>query len=159
MGIWKYIYVFYVIIVWSFIFIYFKPSRLKELLPVSLLGILVLFLAEENLVTLGLYNFPNAMFPIFGIPFFHLIWGAGAAIVVMNFIPQAFSKKMFAILVFTAVTMLFEYFPENFANAATHMGNYSVTHDAIQDFLSLFILVTLSEGLFGRCIKRSRTNS
>lgn len=159
MSIWRYIYVFYVIIVWAVIFVFIKPQRLKALLPVSLLGVLVLFLTEEFLVTAGLYKFSNAFLPVFGIPFFHLLWGAGAAIIVMNFMPQSFIKKLFTILIFTVITMIFEYFPENYANKATHVGKYSEIHDAIQDFLSLLILVTFSEGFFGKRIKRFRSNS
>ena len=154
----KYIYIIYVLIVWGLVFTFIKPQRIKELLPVSLLSALVLFASEKYLMTLGLYSFPNAFLPIFGVPFLHLLWGAGGGIIVMNFIPQSFAKKMFAILIFTVINGAFEQIPEMYGQAA-RLGAYSEFHDFIQDLLSLIIFVTISEGLLGKRIQRYRTNS
>lgn len=72
--------------------------------------------------------------------------------------PQSFLGKLFSMLIFTVITLIFEYFPGHYDKAA-HIGKYTEVHDAIQDFISLVILVTFSEGLFGNRIKRLRTNS
>jgi hypothetical protein len=51
-----YTHVFYMIIVWAFIFLYIKPKRLKELLPVGFLSLLLVFLIDIYLITLNLYQ-------------------------------------------------------------------------------------------------------
>lgn len=151
MGFWRYIYILYVIITYGAAFILMKPKRIKEMLPIALIGILVLFLTEEYLITLGLYTFPNAILPIFGIPFFHLLWAGAAAMILMNYMPLDYSRKLLVILAFTLLTMIFEYFPEHH-DKAQHLGKYSEIHDSIQDFISLILVVTLSEGFFGKRI-------
>ena len=154
MGLWRYIYILYVVITYGAAFILIKPKRIKELLPIAFIGIAVIFLTEEYLITLGLYQFPNAILPIFGIPLFHLLWAGAAAIIFMNYMPQGFMKKLLVILVFTVLTMIFKYFPEHH-DVAQHLGMYSEIHDAIQDFISLILVVWISEGLFGKHIHSS----
>lgn len=151
MGIWKYIYLIYLLITLCAVFIIVKPKRIKELLPVAFVGIAILFLTEKYLLTLGLYEFSNALVPILGIPLFHLLWGIPAAIILMNFIPRKFAWKLLVILAFTLITMAFEYFPEHHG-MARHLGKYGEIHDCIQDYISLILVVWFSEGLFGRHI-------
>ena len=155
MDFWRYIYIYYVIITWGTVFFLMKPRRIKELLPIALIGIIILFSTEKYLLTLDLFRFPNAVFPIFGVPFFHLIWGGAAAMIFLNFMPQNFAKKLLTVLVFTGITLLFEYFPEHHGKAQ-HIGKYSEIHDAIQDFFSLVLVLWFSEGFFG---KRIHSNS
>ena len=157
MDFWQYIYITYLIITYGAAFILMKPKRIKEMLPIALIGIIVLFLTEEYLITLGLYKFPNAILPIFGVPFFHLLWAGAAAMIFMNFMPVDFAKKLLVILVFTLLTMLFEYFPEHH-DKAQHLGKYSEIHDAIQDCISLILVVWFSEGLFGKRIHSNKKN-
>lgn len=54
MRFWRYIYIFYMIITLGVVFILMKPKRIKEMLPVALIGIVILFLTEEYLITLNL---------------------------------------------------------------------------------------------------------
>jgi hypothetical protein len=143
--------IIYLVIVWGFIAIFIKPHRIKELLPIAVIGFLVLFLTEKYLITLGLYEFTKPILPIFGIPLLHLLWGAGSAIVVMNFMPQNIIKQLFILLIFTFITMIFEYFPEHLG-LTKHLGKYSEIHDAIQDYLSLIVVIWLSEGFFKKSI-------
>ncbi|NJD02233.1 MAG: hypothetical protein FIA99_06460 [Ruminiclostridium sp.] len=153
MNFWYFIYLYYTIIVCLVILVLFwrNPKRIKELFPTVILGFVVQFLTEEFLINAGLYQFPNAFLPIFGIPLCHLLWGAGGAIVVMYFIPRKFLKKLFVILIFTVITLMFEYIPEH-VGKAEHLGKYNMILDAMQDYLSLIVLVFFSEGLFGKRI-------
>jgi hypothetical protein len=154
MGFWRFIYLFYVIITYGAVFILLKPKRIKEMLPIALVGIIVLFLTEEYLITVGLYKFPNAILPVFGIPLFHLLWAGAAAMIFMNFMPVGFSKKLLVILAFVLLTMIFEYFPEHH-DKSLHLGKYSEIHDAIQDFISLILVVWFSEGFFSKRIHQN----
>jgi hypothetical protein len=151
MNLLKDIYLYYALLVLIVVFILYKinPNRIKELLPISIISLAVLFLSEEYLITTGLYQFTNALIPIFGVPLFHLIWGAGSGIIVMFFMPQKFVNKLFVILVFTFVTELFEYIPEHI-DKAKHLGKFNEFHDFIQDFISLSLLVFFSEGFFSK---------
>lgn len=143
--------IIYLIIAWGFIALFIKPQRIKELLSISIIGFIVLFFTEKYLVTLGLYEFTNPSLPIFGIPLLHLLWGAGSAIVFMNFMPKNFIKQIFILLIFTIVTMVFEYFPEHMG-LTKHLGKFTEIHDAIQDFISLILVLWLSEGFFRKRI-------
>lgn len=84
MNIGHYIHVIYSIIVWVAVFILIKPKHLRELLPVALFSVIVLFGAEVYTLTLGLGWFNNPFLPIVGVPLFHLVWGAGSGIIFMN---------------------------------------------------------------------------
>lgn len=147
----KYIHIIYAVIVWGFVLTFIKPQRIKSLLPVAILSALILFVAEMFLITLNLYKFDNPVISIGGIPLFHLIWGAGSGIVVMNYMKRDFAGKFLMVVFFTLVTLAFEYTAESIG-ATTHLGKYTEIHDAFQDLVTLVALVWVSEGLWGRVI-------
>lgn len=147
----NYIHIIYAVIVWGFIFVFIKPQRIKNLLPVAVLSAVILFAAEMFLITLNLYRFNNPMISIGGIPLFHLVWGAGSGIVVMNFMKRDFASKFLLVVFFTLVTLAFEYASESIG-ATTHLGRYTEIHDAFQDFTILITLVWISIGLWGEII-------
>lgn len=91
------------------------------------------------------------MLSILGVPLFHILWAGPGAMILMNFMPVDFAKKLLVILIFTLVTMAFEYFPEHH-DMSQHLGKYSEIHDAIQNMISLILVVWFSEGLFGKRI-------
>lgn len=151
MNITSYIHVIYAVIVWGFALIFIKPKRIKELLPISILAMIILFVAEYFLISLNLYRFNSPMLPIGGIPLFHLIWGAGSGIVVLHYMKKGFTEKVVLIIFFTIVTLAFEYIAESIG-AASHLGNFNEIHDAFEDLIILIALVWISEGLWGNRI-------
>lgn len=147
----SYIHIIYAVIVWGFVFVFIKPERIKELMPVSILAAIILFITEYFLISLNLYRFNNPMLSIGDIPLFHLLWGAGSGIVVLNYMKKGFTKKVVLIIFFTIITLIFEYFAESIG-AASHLSNFSEIHDAFQDLIILITLVWVSEGLWGNRI-------
>ena len=147
----RYIDVIFSIVVWGVIFILLKPSRIKQLLPAALLSAIVLFITEEFVHALELTKFENPFLPILGIPFFHLVWGAGSGIIFINFLKKEFSKKVLIIFLFALLTGLFGYISEQ-TKSHMHMGKFNDLSNLILDFASLSILAWSSEGLFGKWI-------
>lgn len=124
-----------------------KPQRIKALLPVSLVGMIVLFGVDLFFTTLGLYRFINPLLPIAGIPLFHIAWGAGCAIVIMHYMKQEFGRKLVTIFFFTVLMGLFGYISEQ-VNGHTHLNDFNEVYNFILDFVALSFFVFLSEGLF-----------
>lgn len=139
------------VIVWLAVFIIVKPKRAKELLPVAVLSMLVLFGIEMFVQALELTKFNNPFLPVAGIPLFHLLWGAGSGIIFVYFMKKEFIKKAFIIFVFTFIAGIFGYISEKIGNHS-HMGNIHDTYNYILDYLTLVFLIWAAEGLFMKSI-------
>jgi hypothetical protein len=151
------IHIIFAVFVWGFALIFVKPKRIKELIPIAILGFVILFISEEFLITLDLYKFNKPWIPIFGIPLFHLIWGAGSGIVVLHYMRKDFARKIIILLFFTIVTLAFEFVAES-VGAATHLGKFTEIHDVFEDFIILVLLVFISEGIWGERIYSKTVN-
>lgn len=151
MSIVQYIDIIFAIIVWAAALLLVKPKRIAELLPVSLIAVIVLFAVDIFFTTLGLYRFNNPLLPIGGIPFFHLIWSTGGAIVIMNYMKREFSKKLIMIFFFTIISGLFGYVSE-VVGGHSHLNNFNEVYNIALDFVSLSFFVFISEGLFSERI-------
>ena len=147
----QYVDIIFSIIVWGVAFVLVKPKRVMEILPVSLVAMIILFGVDIFFTTIGLYRFNNPLLPIGGIPFFHLIWSAGGAIVIMHYMKKEFSKKLIMIFLFTIVSGLFGYISES-VGGHTHLNNFNEVYNFVLDFVSLSFFIFVSEGLFGEKI-------
>jgi len=118
------------IIVWVAIFIMVKTQHIKDLLPVGILNIFYFFLIAKFSETTGLAFYPDGLFPISNVPLFSLIWAAGAAILMMNFINYELPKKLFVIFVFSILRCLGSSlsFPPLKFEPAEVLGIQFVTH-------------------------------
>jgi len=112
------------------------------------LGALMVFGTEQYLITMKDISYHGVPFPLLGTPTFEIIWGAAAGIIVMNWMPQKFLWKLITIAAGTLLVYIFRYFPEH-AGIVIHSKDFSDIHNIIQDFMSLSLLVWLSEGFFG----------
>ncbi|OGO80021.1 MAG: hypothetical protein A2Y21_11530 [Clostridiales bacterium GWC2_40_7] len=149
----RYYNVFFSIIIWLYAFIVIKPKRIKQLLPVGLISALVLYCTSYFFGTLGAYGFIDPLLPVFGIPFFAIVWAAGIGIVVMYYMPKEFYKKIIVIAIFTVISRFIDYLA---LLTGYHVHyNFKWFNVIIQDFTAISFLVFLSEGLFGKRIKNS----
>jgi hypothetical protein len=151
MNIIRYVEVIYSLIVWSFALIFIKPRRIKELLPVGILSAIILFFSFTFLISLQVYKFNFAMLWIYDIPVFFLVWGFGSGIIYIHYLKKHFNWQFPITLLFTAVTLLLEFFAEKLG-VATHLGSFTELHEAYLDFLSLAALLWISNGLWGNTI-------
>lgn len=147
----KYTGLVFAIIVWSFILVFIKPHRAKQLLPVAMLSAIILFTAEYFLITLNLFKFNNPLLPIGGIPLFHLVWGAGSGIILIHFMKRELIKKVVLIIFFTIATLLFETISLAIG-ASSQLNNFTSFHSAIVDILMLITLTGISESLWAERI-------
>jgi hypothetical protein len=138
-------------------FILIKPIRIKELLPVSIVGMIILFVSEKGLLSLNLYSFPNAMFPIFGISLFHLLWCGICSIIIMYYMPPIFLSKIPILIAITFALEIIEYFTET-SGYAKSLGLYTDLQDSIFDFACLLLFVWICEGLFNKRIHKIISN-
>lgn len=158
MEILRYTHVAFMIFVWLYVFIFIKPKRIKDLLPIGLLALIIIFVTEEFLISLGLYQFNKPLINVFGTPFYHLIWSAGSGIIYMNYMKKEFVKQVLVVLLFTLLTLGFEYLAEK-AGVASHLDGYKETHQFLVDLAALVILKWVSIGLFGDRIFRERSSA
>ena len=138
-------------IAWVVVLLTVNHQKIKQLLPVSLVAIIVLFLVEQFLLHLGLIRFNAGFLKIAGIPIFHFLWAAAGGIFVMNFMKDEFSKKLPLIFLFTFLSEIFTVFSIATGNLST-LGRYTYIVDIPLTFGALLIFVWLSEGLFGNRI-------
>lgn len=147
----QYIDIIFDIVILAAIILLIKPQRIKALLPVSFVAVIVLFVVEVVSINLGLYKFNSPLLPILGIPFFHLLWSAFGAILVMNYMKKEFSKKVIIILFFTVASGLFGYISDK-VGGHSHLGNFNELTNFVLDFAALSLFVWASEGIFGERI-------
>lgn len=110
----------------------------------AILAALVLFCSEHYLHTLGLMTFSNPLFPIAGMPLFHLVYGAGAGMVLIASLRKYPNYRFRLVCLFTLVHQLLNLFSEKVAN---HMmvGTYTIFHHLWLDFLSIVLVVASAE--------------
>ncbi len=143
--------IIYALFLWVVVFLLIKPYRIKELLPIGILGAFLLFSVQLTLISLNLLKFNNGVFYIYGIPLFNPVWGAAAAILVMNYMKQNFLWKIPTLLLFTAIATTTTYFALDVGNIS-FLGKYNIFYDAVLNFFVLLILTHISEGLFGKTL-------
>ncbi|MFZ5968373.1 MAG: hypothetical protein ACOYVK_14515 [Bacillota bacterium] len=151
MDILRFTHVFYFIFTWVFVFIFIKPKRIKELLPISVLSILILTIVDVYIISLNLYRFNNPLINVLGAPLFHLLWAGAAGIVFINYMKPGFNRKFVMTVFFTIITLIIEFMSEK-AGVASRLGDYSILHSAFLDFSTLVVLLWISEGLYGNRI-------
>jgi len=149
----SYPYVVYSIISWGYIFIFIRIKGIKRLWPISILSALLIFGATYWLVSVGLYKINIDFLPVFGIPFFFILWGAGNGIIYANYFGEKTYQRILAILGFSAVATVFEYILEHYKKIE-HIGKYNEVHEFIFDAFILstlaFLMMTLFKGRIGK---------
>ena len=155
MGILRYTHIFYLLFTCIFVLVFIGPKRIKELLPVVVLGIVVLTAVDLYITSLNLYQFNKPVVNILGTPLFHLLWGGAAGVVFIHYMKPGFINKFVNVVFFTIITLVLEFAAEK-AGVAQRLGGYSYLHSALLDFSSLVVLLWISEGLYGsRIYKKS----
>lgn len=155
MKILEYTHVFYFAVTWIFIFIFLSPKRIKELIPIAVLGFVTLTIVDVYVTSLNLYQYNKPLLNIWGAPLFHLLWGGGAGIVFIHYSRPGFTRKFINVVLFTLITLALEFIAEK-AGVAQRLGNFGVLHSVLLDFSSLVVLLWVAEGLYGNRIYKKR---
>lgn len=151
----RYTHAFYFAITWIYVLIFIKPKRIKELIPIAVLGIITLTIVDVYITSLNLYQYNKPLFNILGAPLFHLLWGGGAGIVFIHYMRPGFTRKFVNVIFFTIITLSLEFIAEK-AGVAQRLGSYSYIHSALLDFASLVVLLWVAEGLYGNRIYKKQ---
>ena len=150
----RYTHIFYFAFTWIFVFIFIKPKRIKELIPIAVLGVIALTIVDVYITSLNLYQYINPVINVLGAPLFHLLWGGGAGIVFIHYMRPGFNRKLINVIFFTIITLALEFIAEK-AGVAQRLGSYGYLHSALLDFSTLVILLWIAEGLYGNRIYKS----
>lgn len=151
MDILRYTHLFYFILTCIFVLIFIKPKRIKVLLPIAIASVLTLTLVDVYIISLNLYQFNKPLFNVLGAPLFHLLWAGAAGIVFINYLKPGFTRKFVMVIFFTTITLILEFIAEK-AGVASRLGSFSILHSAFLDFMTLVVLLWISEGLYGNRI-------
>ncbi|OQB12583.1 MAG: hypothetical protein BWY15_02144 [Firmicutes bacterium ADurb.Bin193] len=149
----RYLNLLYSIIVWSAIFIFIKPKRIKELLPVALIAAIVIAVQEAFLIPLDLHIFNNPFLPIGNVPFFHLVFGAGSGLFMMNYMKKEPSRKALILLLF-AIVITFMAYISNLIACCNLLGKFTIVHNFYQNYLVLCFLTIISEAFLYKRLYR-----
>ncbi|HYE81632.1 MAG TPA: hypothetical protein VEG39_05625 [Clostridia bacterium] len=155
MEILKYTHIFYFAITWLFVFIFIRPKRILELIPIAVLGVITLTIVDIYITSLNLYQYNKPLINVLGAPLFHLLWGGGAGIVYIHYMKPGFVHKFVNVVLFTIITLALEFISEQ-AGVAQRLGSYSFLHSALLDFAALVVLLWIAEGLYGSRIYKKQ---
>lgn len=147
-----YPYIVYSIISWGYVFIFIRWKGIKRLWPASILGALLIFISFFWLISVGIYKTNITLLPIFGVPFFFIFWGAGNGIIFANYIREKVYQRIFLILGFAGLTVLFEFFVEYYKRVE-HLGKFNDVYEYIFDVIILSTFVFIATNLFGKRLK------
>ena len=151
----SYPYVVYSIIGWGYIFVFIGVKGFKRLWPISILSALILFVATYWLINVGLYKSSITFLPIFGIPFFFILWGAASGIVFANYFYEKTYQRILSILGFSALTLGFEKLVE-LIKKVEHVGKFTDAHEYVFDVFVLSTLAFLMTNLFGNRLRKDK---
>lgn len=151
-----YPYVVYSIITWGFVIIFLGFKEIKRLWPVSILSAVMVFVAAYWLAAAGAYKFNINFLPVFGIPFFFILWGAGDGIVFAHYFGEKTYRRFLSILIFAGLTVGFEHFVERYKRVE-HLGKFTDVTEFVYDVIILAAFAFLITSLFGsRLIKNEK---
>ncbi len=139
------IYYFAVFLIYALVVI--GRHRIKELLPVSLISIIVVGIVNVMGINLGLFRYNKPLLDIFGIPLFHLLWAGIAGIVFIDYMKPRFSHNLLMLVYTTAIVEALAYISE-LTGVFETLGSYNYYYDSIITFASLAAILLLSESLY-----------
>lgn len=150
-----YPYIVYSIFTWGFIFIFLGFKEIKRLWPVSILSAVTIFIAVYWLVAVGVYKSNIEFLPIFGIPFFLVLWGAADGIVFAHYFGDKTYRRFLSILIFAGITVGFESLVEYYKRVE-HLGKFTNGSEFVYDVIMLSALSFVMTSLFGSRLTREK---
>ena len=147
MSLLSYIHVIYFVITLLYALGVIGWHRIRELLPVSMLSIIVVGITDLLGITLGLFRYNKPFLDVFGIPLFHLLWAGVAGIIFIDYMKPRFSHNLLILVYSTVLVEVLAYLAE-LAGVFERLGNYSYYHNAVIDFSALAVILLLSESLY-----------
>lgn len=147
-----YPYVVYSIISWAFVFIFIRWKGIKRLWPAAILGAVIIFASLYWLIAVGVYKSNITVIPVFGIPFFLILWGAGNGIILANYIRGKAYQRILLILAFAAITVGFESLVEHYKKVQ-HMGRFNDVYEYVFDVFILSAFIFLATNLFRKRLR------
>lgn len=134
------------VITWIAVFIFVKPRRIVELLPIGIISMLALFLTELFFTSLHVYGYKDPILPIYGISVAWLILALGSGILLGHFLKPVFIKEVLLIAIFSLLARGMDYLELIYG---THFHNsLQWYHNLSQNFVILAFVVWMAEGLY-----------
>lgn len=147
MSILRYINILYFILFLIYAFTVIGQQRIKELMPISLVSVIIVGITNFIGISLGLFQYNNPVLDVFGIPLFHLLWAGIAGIVLIEYMKPRFSHNLQILIYATAIVQVLAYIAE-LAGVFERLGGYNYYYNAMIDFASLNVILLVSESLY-----------
>jgi hypothetical protein len=147
MNLLRYINILYFVLFLTYALVVIGRRRIKELMPVSLIAIIVVGIANLVGINLGLFRYNRPFLDVFGIPLFHFLWAGVAGIIFIDYMKPRFSHNLLMLVYSTALIQVLAYAAE-LAGVFEPLGSYNYYYNAMIDFASLAVILLLSESLY-----------
>lgn len=147
MNLLRYINTLYFVLFLIYALVVIGRQRIKELMPVSLISIIVVGIVNVMGINLGLFRYNKPFLDVFGIPLFHLLWTGVAGIVLIEYMKPRFSHNLLMLVYATAIVEVLAYIAE-LAGVFERIGSYNYYYDFMITFASLATILLLSESLY-----------
>ncbi len=157
MNFYSYISVYYFLITLLFALIVVGWSRTRELLPVSIISIIIVGIVNVMGINLGLFRYNKPFLDVFGIPLFHLLWAGIAGVVFIEYMKPRFSHNLLILVYSTALVQVLAYISE-LGGKFQRLGSYNYYYNAVLDFSSLAIILLFSESLYKYKVYNKKTS-
>jgi hypothetical protein len=141
-----YPYVVYSIISWGYVFLFIGWKGIKRLWPAAIIGAIMIFAALFWLISTGVYKSNITFIPIFGVPSFLILWGAGNGIVLANYIRKEAYQRILLILGFAVITVGMESLVEHYKRVQ-HLARFNDVYEYIFDIFILSVFIFLVTNL------------
>ena len=147
MELWYWEGLIYSIIVWGALFLLVDIKRIKDLWPVGLLSSVLFFVLSIYLDSIGLARFREGFLPLFGLPFFHLVWTFAAGILLVSFLQRNFARNALVVLLFSILGLALDVISV-MVGGHVHSTNFNFIHSFIFILSRTVIFVWVAVGLF-----------
>jgi hypothetical protein len=146
-----YPYIVYSIIALIFILFILRWEGIKQVYPASIIGAVNIFAGIKWLTMVGLYKINITLLPVFGVPFFLILWGALSAMVFAYYLRKSY-KGLFTIVIFSGLTTLMEMLVELYKRVE-HLAKFNNVYEFIYDIFLLSTLAIIMIVLFPKRVK------
>ncbi len=141
-------YLILAVIGWVIVFALIPFERIKQIALVPVISFIWLLIVDTVSVSLGYYTYKHILIPIGNVPFFHLLAGAAAGTLIVNWLNASPWSKILAVLIAGTGIVILENIYAQFGAFAYIRADVAL--GIIHSIAAFSILIWLCLGIVGK---------